>query len=720
MKKPFAALAALLCFAAVSFGQSLKYQPFTTNHADTVTNIILSLAAGANQTPWRQNIAGGGFSLSGASNITFTGTAAGTNGIFYNSVTTPTIFNPAGTPVFDVQNKHLSSQNGLSIDFLADLLMDSSQHAALDWENRQLISAIGGTTMADWSGSFLSLPVDTTFGNGVTLGGVRRTTWPSSFSQTLTIQANAGSSTVTLDSVPPGFNTGYVIVDPWSLNAELRLVSSISAGTTLNLTGSTSYPLLYTHAIGARVMFIENATFLTWDLFGGRPGNTAWASNNSLSFNRTVTNYIKMPNFAEGVIGVPAGIWSISDELRLESGLGVLGSTVDTSKILADSTFVFPNIETAMLHGMRNGVPCTTTNGGPLSRYYVRDVIFDGGNQTGANGALISVQQPQHWEAARFVNMPGYGMFISTAQDGVFFRTEFTACGRSLWLRNCSFLEFLVLNNEQSVTNNIFADQSNGLGNFHNQFEFYHEEDLVVSNYWNDLTGVNFWFDHVWSSHGDTNDTIFAFRTTAGTGGEHPPSRITDFWDNSNTSIGKMVFSEDHPTVNNITSANEGRYIKSITIYSTNEVNHPGSELVLGVNGTLAYSFRDDGTVTAFNFVGPLQGSAFALSGMVTNFDNATNPVTGGIFTMGISQTTNIVGDLTWPAAINFPPLLTGRPGIAHIVNNMGSDHLVNTPASWKMSDYVSARTLTNGNTMDVLLYGEPNKFTNGAVVQYH
>ena len=76
----------------------------------------------------------------------------------------------------------------------------------------------------------------------------------------------------------------------------------------------------------------------------------------------------------------PRGTWWVDDELIMQHSQTIAGTSPDRSIIKAHDDFPFDDTgEVAVIHGTRDGSGNTNyADGGPLSRYYLRDFLVDG------------------------------------------------------------------------------------------------------------------------------------------------------------------------------------------------------------------------------------------------------------------------------------------------------------------------------------------------------
>lgn len=101
-----------------------------------------------------------------------------------------------------------------------------------------------------------------------------------------------------------------------------------------------------------------------------------------------------------------------------------------------------------------------------------------------------------------------------------------------------------------------------------------------------------------------------------------------------------------------------------------------------------------------------------------TSWYSKTNSMTAQTITVGASVYTNMGNNLTFSGLTATPTGNYEGTGTATLLSN-GADRTVVTPVSWHCSDYVSTRTLTNGNQMVVSVKVIPGISTNAAIAQF-
>lgn len=329
--------------------------------------------------------------------------------------------------------------------------------------------------------------------------------------------SSATTTSVTVAHLLPGMVTGsFIIIDPFTLEAEIRKITNIS-GNTLTVAALT-----YSHASGDRVL-PHRGDLVPWPMWGARPHDPAYATDNVTAFNRLTNQLYGLGSYYYGGIFVPPGIWYINNELKMERDQVLQGTNTMNAKITATTWAGSTGDEFAMLHGYRDGVPVAYGEGGglgrPSSRWSLRNLLIDGSNVTGVNGILMSPQQPDAWENLRVDNCPGYGAAISDVQQHVIENFEGIGNGTTLVLRDARFVFVTNFNSEQAVVHDVLMDTTaSGSGCYQNSFRNVHIEGLVGtehfvidnSNKSGGWDGSGFLFDHVWFTTGATN-TMFHF-----------------------------------------------------------------------------------------------------------------------------------------------------------------------------------------------------------------
>jgi hypothetical protein len=215
--------------------------------------------------------------------------------------------------------------------------------------------------------------------------------------------------------------------------------------------------------------------------------------------------------FAQKATYFPGGDYIISEMIECPRSAVLIGDGPDLTEIRAKNTFSFPDEETAMFksYGASFGVP------GASRRLSIEGMIINGNNVSGANGVLMSPQQPAYLSNVRVHQCPGYGLYLGDVQQIVSYNLEISHCGLGLWLDGVGFGYFFGTNIEHSVTDcHIKATvQPGGLNTGMCVFSGLHMEGH------SDTNGVfceldqtyQMIFDSVQASNSSATQTIFAF-----------------------------------------------------------------------------------------------------------------------------------------------------------------------------------------------------------------
>lgn len=357
----------------------------------------------------------------------------------------------------------------------------------------------------------------------------------------LSSSPSAGATSFTVNAVPVGLGVDAIIViDPFTTEAELRRVTSL-VGTTVTVSALT-----YAHASGDAVL-VHDGGLIPWTWWGGiGDADTANSTTNTTAFNRLGTEILGLGNnFGVGGIFVPDGIWYVDNELIIQHSQTVAGTSPDRSIIKAHTTFPFSGTgEVAIMHGTRSGSGNTSyANGGPLSRYYLRDFLVDGVNIANSNGILVSMQQPAHWENVRINNCLGlYGFCVSGGQHSNFKNLQTTACTTGFRLRGATIMFFDGVNVEQTKgTKSILLEDVPGTPCFDLAFHNVHleiDQETIGVSCEGGATGISFY--DFWYSNGATGTGI-KFDTASANPGGNCRYVITNYRCNTNNNTFKMI-----------------------------------------------------------------------------------------------------------------------------------------------------------------------------------
>jgi hypothetical protein len=320
---------------------------------------------------------------------------------------------------------------------------------------------------------------------------------------------NAGVTTINLQSatLAVGANMGYVILDPYTVEAEIRKVTAVTS-TTFTVAATT-----YAHADGDVVFWFDGG-MVPWNWFGGKEGSTSFASGNVTAFNRLSQQIYDMGNArAQGIL-IPPGQWYVNDELIIERDQELSGLGPGPSAIFAVSGFPFDDTgEVCIIHPHRDGVPVSYAAAGPSGRWYFKNFYVSGGGLANSNGILHSPQQPDHTENVRVDNCLGlYGYCLTDVQQHIMTNVEFVNNNISLRGRNIAeFVWIRGFNSEQADTNDVLWEG----GGSHVKFDGVHLETVLPLTHM-DLRELQcFEVENCWSSNANTG-TLFQFSGNSG------------------------------------------------------------------------------------------------------------------------------------------------------------------------------------------------------------
>jgi hypothetical protein len=354
----------------------------------------------------------------------------------------------------------------------------------------------------------------------------------------------AGSTVISFASVPTliGPTNGMLIIDPYTIEAELRLVVS-TTGTTIAVAATT-----YDHANGDNCIFIPFG-LVPWTFWGAKgTGSTGDATNNVTGFNR-LTNQIYAIGVTHGPTGIfmPNGLYYVDGELRLERDQKLVGGDVDACSIKAHTTFPFDGTgEIAIIHTYRDGVATIYATPGASGRWPMSDFNVQGGDIANSNGILSSPQQPDHWENMRIDHCAGlYGVCLADVQQFQMTNMEFIANNIALRYRSASFVWCRTLNIEQSTTGDFIAEIQGGGGGSCNEntFDGVHLESPLTAGqkYFNIGAGVMWNFKNVLVSNQATSSILFYMNQGAESISDYPVFTLENILANQNDATFLMV-----------------------------------------------------------------------------------------------------------------------------------------------------------------------------------
>lgn len=283
----------------------------------------------------------------------------------------------------------------------------------------------------------------------------------------LSSAVSAGATAINVLTLPvsAAANRGYVVIEPFSTNCEIRQIDTI-VGTTINIIGSAAYPLNYAHSSGTTVMWISGGDGVPWTWFGAKRNDTseAVAAANTWGFNRLSTNLYNLTGRGPGEIVVPSGTFRIANQLWLERDLAVRGISPNVSVIAAADSFPFTTSgEVAMLHPIRDGVPVTFGAPGPSGRWFISNIYWDGRDLANSCGVLHSPQQPDAQRNVRYDSFKGlYGLALLDVQDALLENIQFLDCNIAWRLRSAAMVTAKRVNIEGSDTHDIVIERQPG------------------------------------------------------------------------------------------------------------------------------------------------------------------------------------------------------------------------------------------------------------------
>lgn len=186
----------------------------------------------------------------------------------------------------------------------------------------------------------------------------------------------------------------------------------------------------------------------------------------------------------DGQVELPEGIFYVNGEIKPDREGKIVGQGPLITIIRAASDFSFPDNETAIIHQYRDGNPALYSTPGPTGRIYLEDIYIDGANVAGANGILVSLQQPAAWRNVRVDNCPGYGIALCDTVQAVFSNIEIINCGIGLRMRSASLCYFRGLNIEQGGTRDVVMETqpSSTSGSNWNSFIGLHLESAAAAS----------------------------------------------------------------------------------------------------------------------------------------------------------------------------------------------------------------------------------------------
>lgn len=300
-------------------------------------------------------------------------------------------------------------------------------------------------------------------------------------SMVITQSVSAAATAIKVGWVASGVavGRGYVVIEPFSTNCEIREVASVS-GTTINIIGAASYPLLFAHGVGTSVMWIPGGQGVPWTWFGGKPNDASAAGANVTGFNRASSNLYNLTLRGPGTIRIPAGGWYINNQLKPERDINIIGESPLLSIIYAHDDFPFTaSGEVAMIHPQRDADPVVYATPGASVRVHLKGFQVNGRNLTNSCGILVSPNQPDEAHWVRVDNCMGlYAWAVVDCQQYVMRNCEMVHNAVGLRYRSAQMVYQYDLNIEQALVADFIAEEqpSGGGSCFNNSFKDTHLE----------------------------------------------------------------------------------------------------------------------------------------------------------------------------------------------------------------------------------------------------
>ncbi len=329
--------------------------------------------------------------------------------------------------------------------------------------------------------------------------------WAQAAPWTLSSGTSIGATALVLDrTAVPMIPRAMIVVDPFTVNAEVRKVSTVS---TNNLT--LSIALAKAHSAGAQVSFVST-DFVNAVVYGAVGDNSTddtaalqaalddqWVEGSGALWinGQNKTHRISTPLIMSSVCKIncthfkaEAGFTPVdsTNAMLMASQGAVVAFTAATSDVITtasnhgipsdDIKVMFKNVtgmtgvtagriyyardrtaNTFKVAATAGGaaVDITATGSGTAyceinsaSRIYLRDVYVDGSNVTDITGMDVFLQQPADVWKLRIDNCPGTGLKLG-GQDGVFNNVMLINDGVGLAMTTASFFKFYQFNTEQ-------------------------------------------------------------------------------------------------------------------------------------------------------------------------------------------------------------------------------------------------------------------------------
>ncbi len=138
-------------------------------------------------------------------------------------------------------------------------------------------------------------------------------------SSTLESSASIGDKEIVVSGLLPRFSQTrfWIVIAPWTVNAELRIHEYVSGTTTLSWSSGTA--LEANHAAGTPVIFVEDNT-INVDWFGAASGWGVAASQNTTGINRAFSQISKQGNGYPMIVKFGQGPYHVNGELIVPVG----------------------------------------------------------------------------------------------------------------------------------------------------------------------------------------------------------------------------------------------------------------------------------------------------------------------------------------------------------------------------------------------------------------
>lgn len=234
----------------------------------------------------------------------------------------------------------------------------------------------------------------------------------------------AGTATLTVQADPSAASSGarFVVIDPWTVECEIKRVSSISGST---ITLSTN--LAYNHASGDTVFYSSLARFDV-TLFGAK-GNDS--TDDTAAIQAAITGAIAISTSTDDAeVWIPQGTYKITDTLDATGGVVIRGQ------------------------GMRPALKCYHADarleiGGGTQVH----TLYVNGNETGTTGIKVVGGNEGLISDVLIVNAVTYGLWLdSTTANMEIHRLATNGCPTAVWMEGAVACWFYACNFYDSTT----------------------------------------------------------------------------------------------------------------------------------------------------------------------------------------------------------------------------------------------------------------------------